>query len=340
MRIAMSLSKPKHQQTRNQKPASTLIIRRQKKNDQEWKKFSFRSVNDGIDCGDKQCFLEYRTLPDCYLVLETNNTNCRIPCIMDGCDKELHHFIPCPLWSCDPITSTSSTTTSTTTKTTSTTTTPTTTSTTSSSTTTSNKPNKPSEMSPLIYTSIVLNIFFVAILLAYVIVKCRIKITATLAGFRARRSPTTANPNPNEHFSVGGSSDEESEVGIDSHVQSHERERLLPPQAKAIARHGSVEQGHDNLALDVSNTQPKPSCSNWQDTSRAILGGDPIQNVNHLPMPSTSTNWQDVSLASSSSQTSLENPSASLNQVESEPKKQTKPSEKPIFMLMKTFKKK
>ena len=316
-------------------PDSTILIEKRKPNE-EWKKFSFRSAaNDGIDCGDKQCYLEYRVMPDCYLILETNQTDCRIPCIMDGCDRELHHFIPCPLWNCELITTSTTSTTSTT---------PTTRSTsTSTSTTTSRptpRPNEPSQMSALIYTSIVLNIFFFAILFAYVVVKCRVKITTRVANFRARRNTPRVDPNPNEHFSVG-SSDNESESGIDS----NERQRLLP-RAKPLTTHGSLETGQaqDNLALDLSDDLPTPSTSNW--LSRAILGLDPLPPTNDLPLPSSSTNWQDVSLTSSPSPTSVENTSAAtLNEVEVEPKKetlpkQTKPSEKPIFLLMKTFRKK
>ena len=332
-----------NRQKRKETPASTIIIGK-KKTSEEWKKFSFRSAaNDGIDCGDKQCYVEYRVIPDCYLILETKHINCTIPCVMDGCDKELHHFIPCPIWNCEPITtSTSSTTTSTTISSTTTSSTST-----SSSTTTPRTPNGPSEMSPLIYTSIVLNILFFAILFAYLVVKCRIQITSTVANFRARRTlPTTidpstrTDPNPNEHFSVG-SSDNESESGIDS----NERQRLLP-RAKPLTTHGSLETGQaqDNLALDLSDDLPTPSTSNW--LSRAILGLDPLPPTNDLPLPSSSTNWQDVSLTSSPSPTSVENTSAAtLNEVEVEPKKetlpkQTKPSEKPIFLLMKTFRKK
>jgi len=310
---------------------STILIEKRKPNE-EWKKFSFRSAaNDGIDCGDKQCYLEYRVMPDCYLILETNQTDCRIPCIMDGCDRELHHFIPCPLWNCELITTSTTSTTSTT---------PTTRSTsTSTSTTTSRptpRPNEPSQMSALIYTSIVLNIFFFAILFAYVVVKCRVKITTRVANFRARRNTPRVDPNPNEHFSVGGSDDEE--LGIDAHVQAHERQLLLPPDRQPIASHGSVDQGQQNLAFDQSNDSPQPSTSsNWQNFSRAILGEDPIPNINSLPMPSGS-NWQDVSLASSSSQTSIENTGASLNTVE--PKSEVSPPEKSIFMRMKTFRKK
>ena len=307
-------------QKRKQIPDSTIFIEKKKRNE-EWKHFSFRSATtDGIDCGDKQCYLEYRVIPDCYLILETNNTNCNIPCVMEGCDKELHHFIPCPLWNCEPITtSTTSTTTSTTTATTST-------STSTSTSTTTSRPDQPSQMSPLIYTSIVLNIFFVAIVLAYLIVKCRVQITTRLANYRAQRTlPTRTVPNPNEHFSVG-SSDNESD--------HDESKPLLTHQAQASTRHGSIGQGQDNLALE-SNDSPRPSTSNWQDVSQAILGGDPIIQANNLPVPSSSTNWQDVSLVSSPSANSVENTAAMLNQIEVEPKK-----EKPIFMLMKSFKKK
>ena len=322
----MSVSMNREKRTDQPNKSDSMIFIKPKKKNEQWKKFSFLSeAHDGIDCGDKQCYLEYRVLPDCYLILETNNTNCRIPCIMDGCDTELHHFIPCPVWNCEPIT-TSTTTRSTTT----------TSSTTTMSTTTERPtPIEPTHMSPWIYSSIVLNVFFFAIICAYLVVKFRVWITIRLANFRA---PTTTDtrtnpPNPNEHFSVGSNSDNESDI--------NETQPLLPPVAKLARQEpiaspttNALRQGYDNLGLHCANLGPLPSTSNWQELRQALLGGDgPIEQSQNPLLPSSS-NWDDISLASP--QTPEENNGASLNDVEAN--KTAKP-EKSIFLLMKSFKK-
>lgn len=299
---------------RKEAPDSTIFLA---KKNEEWKKFSFRSAaNDGIDCGDKQCYVEYRVLPDCYIILETNRTNCIIPCIMDGCDTELHHFIPCPIWNCEPFTTTTS---STTTSSTSTTETPRPT------------PIKPSQMSPLIYTSVVLNIVFGAILIAYLVVKCRERISATFARLRAPETPESLEspepiqpPDPNQHFSLG-----ENNSGNESDTSDSERRPLLPKvntsnvivaqvsANNAVIAHGSLDHGHDNLALDI---EPQPSTSNWHEISLASgSSGTCLENRSIAP-----ENRTDV--------TSLNEPQPLNSEV--------KRTEKPIFMLMKTFRKK
>ena len=301
-------------QKRKQQSDSMIVIERKK---EDWKKFSFRSVSeDGIDCGDKQCNVEYRVLPDCFLVLETNNTNCQIPCIMDGCDKELHHFIACPIWNCEAITTSTSTTT----------TSPTTTVTSTTTEHPKPKPIGPSQMSPLIYTSIVLNILFVGILLAYLIVRFRIWITTQLSRFRTPAAAPTLSPDPNRHFSVGSNSDNESESG--------ETQPLISSTVNA-SRNSIVNHGHDNLGLNISNVDPIPSTSNWQEVTQAILGLGPSQDSGN-PLPSSS-NWDSINLASSS-ETSPENQGPALNDIEAN--KEMKTSEKSIFLRMKIFQKK
>ena len=328
LQISMSVSMNREKRTEKSNKSESLILIKPKK--EEWKKFSFRSApNDGIDSGDKQCYLEYRVFPDCYLNLETNNTNCRIPCIMDGCDKELHHFIPCPVWNCEPIT-TSTTTTSTTS---------TSTSTTNLTTTTSPRPTpiEPTHMSPWIYSSIVLNIFFFAILFAYLVVKFRVWITIRLANFRAPTNTPINPPDPNEHFSVGSNSDNESD--------NNETQPLLPPVGKLpqqLPQQGPINsptttalrQGYDNLGLHCSNLNPLPSTSNWAECTQAILGGDGPNEQSQNPILPSSSNWDDISLASP--QRPEENNGAALNDVEAN---QTAKPEKSIFLLMKSFKK-
>ncbi len=92
----------------------------------------FNSEGEGVDCGTKQCFLEFHFLSSCTIYIPTNNTDCNIPCTTSGCRKEIHHLISCPTWYCTPHSTTTST--STTTKST----------TTSSATTTSKSTTLPS----------------------------------------------------------------------------------------------------------------------------------------------------------------------------------------------------
>lgn len=148
---------------------STLMI--EKDNEMVGKS---RIIRSGVDCGDKICHLEHRAVSDCVVYLYSNDTNCNIPCNFDGCRSELHHYINCPFWICDPV-FTNLTTTSSTTVTTTTfkpTTTPM-----IITTTRPPRPPKPipfeCTMSPLIYTSIVLNIFFFAMIFAVVVYKFR-----------------------------------------------------------------------------------------------------------------------------------------------------------------------
>jgi hypothetical protein len=104
----------------------------------------FSSVN----CGDKECNLRHQILKDCTVYLHTNNSDCSIPCKMNGCKKELYHFINCPIWQCRTLTTTS---------TTSTLTPPTTT----QFTTTSAMPTPFPNTNGLLFSSIGLNVFFV-----------------------------------------------------------------------------------------------------------------------------------------------------------------------------------
>lgn len=81
----------------------------------------------------------------CIIYLHSNKTDCDIPCKLDGCDQELHHYIDCPKWTCNAI----STTTVSTTTTMTSVTTPTTTSIPSTTTiTTMPNPTTTSSSSP------------------------------------------------------------------------------------------------------------------------------------------------------------------------------------------------
>ena len=88
-----------------------------------------------VDCGTTECFLETQLVQNCIYYLHTNNSNCDIPCKLEGCKTELHHFIMCPIWTCEDKSTTTSTT-STSTSSTKTTTKTTTIATTTLSTTT------------------------------------------------------------------------------------------------------------------------------------------------------------------------------------------------------------
>lgn len=290
----------------------------------EWKKFSFRSVaNDGIDCGGEQCYLEYRVLPDCYVILETNNTHCKIPCVMDGCDTELHHFIPCPLWNCVPN---APTTTSTTTSTVS----PSTSSFTSTTQTPNPFPPNSDKMSALIYTSIVLNIFFFAILCAFVIGKCRVWISQRRIPIRI---PSIIDLNPNQFFSLGDSdSDSDPE---------HERDPLLHTQRPALAQaqtQAIVAITNDSLVVGTNQLEILPPNQNILDIENQLnsLGIENQAFDDFLePTPSPS-NWQEISLESNESQTNHAG-ACSLNKTKLEQKEKKTGS---IFLFMKKVPKK
>ena len=62
--------------------------------------------DSAIHCTDKDCFLEHVMMQNCKYYLQTNNTDCDIPCKLNGCQFELHHFILCPIWVCHNLTTT------------------------------------------------------------------------------------------------------------------------------------------------------------------------------------------------------------------------------------------
>ena len=124
---------------------------------------------------------------NCYLYIHKNNSGCEIPCKLENCVKELHHFIDCPIWTCkdfNPTTTTAQTTTTTTTKTTP-----------PISTTT---PDTPSPFIPLIplpidqpvviYSSLVLNILLILLLIIIFYYKCKKCITRRIRNFRNRNA--------------------------------------------------------------------------------------------------------------------------------------------------------
>jgi hypothetical protein len=133
------------------------------------KRISTGSEGEEVDCIDKKCYLVHQLRQICVITLPTNNTDCSIPCLTSGCDHETHRNIVCPIWLCEPHTTTSTTsttsttfsTTSTTLSTTEHTTTTTATSTTTSSSTTTAPPIPTSCHSVLLYLSVGLNVVLI-----------------------------------------------------------------------------------------------------------------------------------------------------------------------------------
>lgn len=65
--------------------------------------------------------MDYELRENCLVYLHSNNSNCSIPCKTSGCERELHHYISCPIWSCVPFLTTTTVSTTTNTLTTTTT---------------------------------------------------------------------------------------------------------------------------------------------------------------------------------------------------------------------------
>jgi hypothetical protein len=232
------------------------------------------AFNDGIDCGNKICFLEYQVMPDCVLILETNNTNCKIPCVVNGCETELHHYIQCPVWNCQLVTTT----------------------TTSSTTTTPRpnppNPNKPSNMSALIYTSIVFNIFLFAMVFAYFIVKFRQRITARWwpSPRVTVRVPDTELPNPNRFFSLGDELENERLpllLGTDSaRLGGSLDSNLSIVNANVINEAPAIMSEAENVReidFDEINLAPSPSENQNADILSQNIQPDSIPNTVTVP---------------------------------------------------------
>ena len=148
----------------------------------------FREKRMDVDCGSKICYLTHEVVDNCFLYIHKNNTDCEIPCKLDNCTRELHHFIACPIWHCHAIPTT------TTTRTTTTTTVSTTT---AKITTTTFDPN-PFTLGPLppldhpgyLYSSFAFNILLVLVILGMLIQKCK---KALIRRIRNRRNRNQQN---------------------------------------------------------------------------------------------------------------------------------------------------
>ena len=171
----------------------------------------FRAKRSDVDCGSKICFLTHAVIENCFVYMETNQTDCQIPCRLSGCRKELHHFIDCPIWRCFEVVTTTTFSTTTTKQTTTSTLTPkpsnTTTTlptTTSAFTTTTPFTESPSTLSPLppldhpayLYSSVALNILFFLILWTILIQKCKKCISRRIRRFQNRNNSNNTEQAP------------------------------------------------------------------------------------------------------------------------------------------------
>jgi hypothetical protein len=145
---------------------------------------------------------------NCYLYFAKKGTDCQIPCKLEPCSRELHHFIDCPVWSCIPTTST--TTTSTTTASTTTTSTTTTTIQTTATTTTTAKPVPiipiPIDHPTVIYSSIAINVVLLFTLIVVFYYKCK---KCTLRRIRNFRNRNERSENARPHLRIDSVLDNE-----------------------------------------------------------------------------------------------------------------------------------
>ena len=144
-----------------------------------------------IECGDRVCILEHFMLQNCYVYLYDNSTDCEIPCKLESCQRQLHHFIYCPVWKCSAI----STTTFSTTTLSTTTTTPFNATTTTSFNVTTTHPSPPTTTAPfkpdhpaLIYSSYALNVALLVCLLFVIIGKCKKALRKCFERLRRNRA--------------------------------------------------------------------------------------------------------------------------------------------------------
>ena len=152
---------------------------------------SFREKRNDVDCGSKICFLSHVMLENCFVFVHNNHTDCEIPCKLENCDKELHHFIACPVWKCHDIQTTTTRPTTTTTFTTSTKSTMTTATTPSLPTPITLSPLPPLDHPGYLYGSFALNILLFLILSGLLIAKCK---KCIIRRFRNRRQRSQSQP--------------------------------------------------------------------------------------------------------------------------------------------------
>ena len=176
-----------------------------------------------IDCHDKECSLIHKIVPNCFVYLHTNDSHCNIPCELDGCEKELHHYINCPIWNCRPYTTTTS-------------------STTTSSSTTTLAPTTSSDIRPtpspipiatknlLLYISFSFNLVFIVIIILlslFIYKKLSYRRRSQNSRNHTRRRVSLLDNN-DQYFSIGSASeDSESTENNSEHIPLLERNRTL-----------------------------------------------------------------------------------------------------------------
>lgn len=65
-------------------------------------------------CLDQICFLKYVYVSECIEFHQSNDSDCILPCKVDTCAKTFHYDSLCPMWFCEPMTTTTSSTSTTT----------------------------------------------------------------------------------------------------------------------------------------------------------------------------------------------------------------------------------
>lgn len=53
-----------------------------------------------VNCDDKLCIWSYQVMESCVIYKATNNSNCQIPCKLEGCDFDITNGDDCQLWKC------------------------------------------------------------------------------------------------------------------------------------------------------------------------------------------------------------------------------------------------
>lgn len=53
-----------------------------------------------VNCDDKVCHWSYKVMESCAIYKPTNNSNCQIPCKLEGCDFDITNGEDCQLWQC------------------------------------------------------------------------------------------------------------------------------------------------------------------------------------------------------------------------------------------------
>jgi hypothetical protein len=246
---------------------SYVIVSRQRQAPKP--KRSYSQKRSYVDCGTKECTLEHIMKENCFLYIFKNNTGCEIPCKLEKCQKQLYHFIDCPVWSCRDYSTT--TTTTTTTTLTTTTTDKTKTTTTSARPTTTNIP-VPTTMIPLpidhptlVYSSLALNVLLVFVLVTVFYYKCKKCIVRRVRNFRNR--------NQRPHFAYGPHSDQsvrQRTRRVNRHFSVTSQNSENEPLLQNVNLNSPTDSSLLRMPLDqLLSDSPNPT-SGQSNTERAV----------------------------------------------------------------------